>query len=162
MVFNIFLAPFWSASTEAYHSNDIQWIRNSITKYNILNIIFMLVGGVMLICSSTVYNLWLGKGKVNITFVLSLWGFIYVSISLFGGKYVSFLNGISALRIQFIGCIISPFLYIFFSLLLIKYFKLGVASLFIAAILANFNAFILAPLQYHMIVVRKKTGVWLK
>jgi O-antigen/teichoic acid export membrane protein len=160
MVFNIFLTPFWSASTEAYQNNDIKWIKNGIIKYNILNIIFMVIGIIMLFFSSSVYDLWLGKGKVDISFALSLWGFVYISISLFGGKYVSFLNGISALRIQFISSVISPILYIMTSLLLIKYFKLGVYSLFIASILANFNAYLLAPLQYHMIINKKKSGIW--
>src|SRR5690606_20162700 len=34
MLFSIFLAPFWSASTEAFLKNDIAWIKNSIKKYN--------------------------------------------------------------------------------------------------------------------------------
>lgn len=162
MGFNIFLAPFWSASTEAYLTNDIKWIRNGIKKYNILNIIFLIGGLIMLASSDTVYRLWLGKGKVNIDFTLSLWGFLFVAVSLFGGKYVSFLNGISALRIQFISCTISPFLYIAVALLMIKYFQLGVYSLFIAAIIANFNGFILAPLQYYMIIIKKKKGIWVR
>lgn len=162
MVFSIFLLPFWSASTEAYHKNDIQWIRNGIKKYNILNLLFILIGIVMLVSSSTVYRLWLGEGKVNIVFTLSLWGFLYFNVILFGGKYVSFLNGISALRIQFISSAISPFLYIALALLLINYFKMGVSSLFIASVIANFNAFLLAPLQYYKIIVQKKKGIWLK
>jgi O-antigen/teichoic acid export membrane protein len=162
MAFSIFLLPFWSASTEAYYNNDIQWIRNSIKKYNLLNLLFVAGGIIMLIFSEPIYRLWLGKGTVNIGFTLSLWGFIYFNVILYGGKYVSFLNGISALRIQFISSAISPFLYIGIALLLIKYFHLGVSSLFIASIIANFNAYFLAPLQYYKIVVQKKGGIWLK
>jgi len=162
MAFSIFLLPFWSASTEAYHKNDIQWIRNGIKKYNNLNLLFILFGIIMLVSSETIYRLWLGEGKVNIGFTLSLWGFLYFNVILFGGKYVSFLNGISALRIQFISSAISPFLYVALALLLLKYFQLGVSSLFIASVLANFNAFLLAPLQYYKIIVQKKKGIWLK
>jgi O-antigen/teichoic acid export membrane protein len=162
MVFSIFLLPFWSASTEAFHKNDIQWIRNGIKKYNILNLLFILGGIIMLVSSSTVYRLWLGEGKVNVAFTLSFWGFIYFNVILYGGKYVSFLNGISALRIQFIACAASPLLYVGLAILLIKYFHLGVSSLFIASIAANFNAFILAPLQYYKIIVQKKKGIWLR
>jgi O-antigen/teichoic acid export membrane protein len=162
MVFSIFLLPFWSASTEAYYKNDIQWIRNGIKRYNILNILFIIIGIVMLVFSSTVYRLWLGEGKVNIAFPLSLWGFLYFNVILFGGKYVSLLNGISALRIQFISCTISPFLYIAIALLLIKHFQMGVYSLFIASVIANFNAYLLAPIQYYKIIVQNKKGIWLK
>lgn len=162
MIFTIFLIPFWSASTEAYNKNEIQWIRNGIHRYNQLNIFLLIMAIIMLVFSDTIYRLWIGEGKVNIEFSLSLWGFIFYNVSMFGGKYVSFLNGISALRIQFFASVISPFLYIALALLLIKQYNMGVYSLFIASIAANFNGFLLAPFQYYMIVVKKKRGIWVK
>lgn len=162
MAFMIFITPFWSASTEAFLKGDIQWIRNSIKQYNILNIFFILAGAVMLVFSGYVYTLWLGQGTVNINFSLSLWGFIYFSILMFESKYVSFLNGISALRLQFWSSLFSPFLFIALVFLFIKHFNMGVYSLFIASIIANFNGFIVAPLQYYMIVVKNKRGLWIK
>lgn len=162
MIFTIFLAPFWSASTEAFYKKDISWIRNGIKKYNQLNLLMILAGLVMLVFSDTIYRLWIGEGKVTITFTLSLFGFLFFNTSIFGGKYVSFLNGISALRIQFVACLISPFLYIATALILIKYFRMGVHALFLASILSNFNTFILAPLQYHKIVNQGKGGIWLR
>lgn len=163
MIFVIFITPFWSASTEAYQKKDIQWIRNGIRKYNYLNIVMFIAGLVMLLFSDTVYRLWLGEGKVTIVFSLSLWGFLYFNVQMFAGKYVNFLNGISALRIQFISSIISPFLYVAIAILLIKYYHLGVYSLFAASILANFNGFILAPLQYYHIIIKKsKSAIWYK
>lgn len=162
MVFIIFLTPFWSASTEAYFKNDMAWIRNGIRRYNQLNVLMVLGGVFMLLVSDTVYRLWLGEGKVEISFLLSLFGFLFFNTSIFGGKYVSFLNGISALRIQFIACIFSPFLYIALALIMIKHYRLGVHSLFIASIITNFNTFILAPIQYHQVVVRGKKGIWVK
>jgi O-antigen/teichoic acid export membrane protein len=162
MAFGIFLNPFWSASTEAFLKKDITWIRNSIRKYNQLNIILVAVGGIMLLLSETVYELWLGKGTVQIDFKLSLWGFIFFCGSLYGGKYVSLLNGISALRLQFIACIISPFLYILVVLILIKYYDMGVYAVFIGAIVANFNTFILAPIQYYQIIIKNKRGIWIR
>ncbi|MDP4222855.1 MAG: MATE family efflux transporter [Bacteroidota bacterium] len=163
MIFTIFITPFWSASTEAYQKNDIGWIRNGIKKYNQVNLLLFLAGLIMLIFSDTVYRVWLGKGTVDIRFSLSLWGFLYFNVMMFGGKYVNFLNGISALRIQFISSVISPFLYIAVALLLIKYYHLGVYSLFIASVIASFNGFILAPLQYNRIIVKKSdSSIWYK
>lgn len=162
MLFTIFLTPFWSASTEAYLKKDIQWIKSSIKKYNILNIVLIGVGIIMVIFSNQVYDLWLSKGKVSIPMSLSIWGFLFFNVSMFGGKYVSFLNGINALRIQFLSSILSPFLYIIISLLLIRYTNMGVSALFAASILANFNGLILAPLQYHFIINKNKKGIWIK
>jgi O-antigen/teichoic acid export membrane protein len=162
MVYVIFLTPFWSASTEAYLKNDIQWIKNGIKKYTHLNILLVAAGCLMLIFSGTLYRLWLGKGTVNIGFYLSLWGFLYFSLTMFAAKYVYFLNGINALRIQFLACIVSPLLYVAVAILLIKHFRLGVYSLFIASIIANFNGYILSPLQYYMVIIRNKKGIWIK
>lgn len=162
MLFVIFLAPFWSASTEAFLKNDITWIKKGIKKYNQLTILLFFVGCIMLLFSQTAYNLWLGKGKVDISFSLSLWGFVYFLMTMFVATYVAFLNGINALRIQFIACLISPFVYIGIALLLIKYYHMGTYSLFIASIACNFNGLILAPLQYHMVINKKKKGIWIK
>lgn len=162
MLFGIFLMPFWSASTEAYFKNDITWIKKSVKKYNQLMILMFFAGCIMLYFSKPIYDLWLGKGKVNITFYLSMFGFIYFMTTMLADTYVSFLNGINALRIQFIACLFSPFVYIGVALLLIKYYKLGPFSLFIASIICNFNGLILAPLQYHMVVNKKKKGIWIR
>jgi len=162
MGFVIFLSPFWSASTDAYAKGDIKWIKNSMKKYNLLNIAFVVIGIIMLLFSNKIYDLWLGKGTVHISFPLSFWGFIYVSTVIFGAKYVNFLNGISALRIQFWASIFSPVLYIGLVFLFLNYFKMGVYSLFIASVVANINGFIIAPLQYYMIIDKNKKGIWLK
>ena len=162
MVFMIFITPFWSASTEAFLKGDIQWIRNSMKKYNLLNLIFMALGIIMLILSGFIYSLWLGEGTVDISFQLSLWGFFYFSVMMFESKYVSFLNGISALRIQFWASIFSPFLFVGLVLLFINHFKMGVYAIFLASIIANFNGFLIAPLQYYMIIVKKKRGLWIR
>jgi O-antigen/teichoic acid export membrane protein len=162
MLFNIFLTPFWSASTEAFHKNDIQWIKNGIKRYNQLNILMTVVSLLMLIFSDAFYRFWLGEGKVSIMFSLSMWGFFYFNLSMFGGKYCSLLNGISALRIQFISSIISPFIYIAAAILLIKHFHVGVHSLFIASIIANFNGYLLGPIQYYMVINKNKRGIWIK
>jgi O-antigen/teichoic acid export membrane protein len=162
MVFIIFLTPFWSASTEAYFKGDIGWIKKAIKQYNLLNWLLFLGSIVMLVFSERIYDLWLGEGTVEISFMLSLWGFFFFNVTIYGLKYVNFLNGISALKIQFIASAISPFLFLFTALLLIRYFHLGVYSLFIASVIANFNGYFLAPLQYYQIVHKNKKGIWVK
>lgn len=162
MVFAIFLTPFWSASTEAFQKGDFQWIRNGIKRYNQLNVVLVIAGFVMLAFSSFVYRVWLGEGTVEIPFILSLFGFLFFNTSMFGGKYVSFLNGISALRIQFIACLISPFIFIALVLLFIKVLHMGVYALYIAGIAANFNTFILAPIQTNQVLNKGKRGIWIR
>lgn len=158
----IFVAPFWSASTEAYLKNDINWIKNSMKRYNFLNLILFGVGLLMLLLSQIIYNLWLGSGTVKIDFWLSASGLVFFSVLLYGAKYVSFLNGIGALRIQFWCCLVSPFLYVVLAMLFIKQFQMGVYAIFLAAVIANFNGYVIAPIQYKMVIYKNKKGIWTK
>lgn len=162
MGFTIFLTPFWSASTEAFAKGDIQWIKNGIRKYTWLNLIMVFVGVGMLLGSNFFFDIWLGKGTVQIDFMLTFWGFVFFCAAMFGGKYVSLLNGISALRLQFLASLISPLLYIATVYVLIHYYHMGVYAIFIGSIVANFNAIILAPIQYHQIINKGKKGIWIK
>lgn len=162
MVFNIFLAPFWSASTEAFQKNDIKWIKNGVKRYNQLHALILLGTILMLVFSAPFYRLWLGEGKVVVAMSLSFWGFVYFNVMMYGSKYVQLLNGLSYLRIQFIASIVSPFLYIGVVLFLVKYLNMGVYSMFIASVIANFNGLILAPLQYHMVINKNRQGFWVK
>lgn len=161
MGLGILLGPFWTASTDAYHKNDINWIKNSVKKYLLVVIALLLIGFIMLIFSEKFYQVWL-KGKVEIEFVLSMWGFIFVAFYGFGNIFVNFLNGISALRIQFWSCLFSPLLYIAIAFILIKFSDLGVSSLFVAALIASFNGWFIAPIQYYLIIYKNRGGIWIK
>ncbi len=161
MAFGIFLAPFWSAATDAFFKNDIPWIKKAITRYLQLGILLLCGGGIMLLFSEQVYQLWL-QDKVDIDFTLSLWGYIFICSFTFASIFVNFLNGISALKIQFWASLISPVIYVAVALLLINYYGVGVHALFIASLVANINGIIIAPIQYYLIVYKKKKGIWLR
>jgi hypothetical protein len=47
-------------------------------------------------------------------------------------------------------------------MILIKYYKMGIYALFVASIIANFNGYILSPLQYYQVIIRNKKGIWVK
>lgn len=162
MVYNIFLIPFWSASTEAYVKKDIQWIKNGMKRYKVLNLLLVGIGIIMLFFSETIYRLWLGEGTVKIGLLLSFSGFIYYSVIMFGAKYVSFLNSINALQIQFWASFVSPFVFLFFALLFIKHYHVGPSAVFFASILCNINGILLAPIQYYQIVIKNKKGIWIR
>lgn len=161
MGFGIFLTPFWSASTDAFFKNDINWIKKATIKYLQIGLLFVLGGVGMLLISDTVYRLWL-KGQVEIDFTLSLWGLLFFTSFMFGSIFVNFLNGISALKIQFWASLISPLIFVGVAYLLIDYYDMGVHALFISSLVASFNGIIIAPLQYYLIIYKKKKGIWIK
>jgi len=156
------LHPLWSAATQAYHRNEYEWIKSTTKKYIKLFFIFVACGFVMLLVSHIVYDIWIGKNVVFIPFVLSLCCFLYFSINMFGSIFVNILNGIGAIRLQFLFSLFTPAIYIGLCFLFIKQFHLGIYSVFIAAIISNVNGFIIAPIQYIKIFVRNKKGIWVE
>lgn len=152
MVMAIFLAPFWSSVTDAFYKNDFLWIDRAKKKYLKMSILLVTGGFIMLIVSPFVYEIWLGKNVLNITFQNSLLMYIFSSVGAIGSVYCTILNGIGALNVQFKASILSPFVFVLLSFLFMSYFKLGINSIILASIIANFNAYILAPIQYNSIL----------
>ncbi len=161
MGFMIMLSPLWSGVTDAYNTADFSWIKNVIKKYLLLLIPFIAAGIVMLIVSDWAYDEWIGKDKVQVDFKISLLFFIFFSTGMFASIFVSVINGIGALRIQFFTAIIGSVCFIALSLLLINFFNFGVEAVLIASIVTNVFGYIIAPMQVYNIFYKKSTQrIW--
>jgi O-antigen/teichoic acid export membrane protein len=163
MGFMILIGPFWSGVTDAYNSGDISWIRNTVKKYLLILIAFILAGFIMLFFATTIYNLWIGKGIVYVSFSISLLCLIFFSTGMFASIFVFAMNGIGALKIQFFSSLLSSAVFFTLSLVLIKHFHIGVEAILISAILSNFYGYIVAPFQYYQIFIKRSTAaIWYK
>lgn len=152
----IFMTPLWSAVTDAYAKNDLDWIIKAEIKYRKIALSIVVLGIIMLILSNFAFDIWLGKGKVEIPFLTSFLMFLFFSISVFGTIYVNILNGISALNIQFIASVFSPFVFLILSYCLTHFVNLGINGIIIASIVANVNSYLVAPLQFRKIFFPRK------
>lgn len=158
--FMIALQPLWSATTDAYNKGDYKWITNTTKKYLILFVLLCFSGVLMLFVCNFMYDLWIGKNVVSITFTLSFWCLVYMITSMFGNIFVNTLNGIGAVKLQFIFSLFTPFLYIALCIVFIKYLNMGIYAVLVAAILSNINGFVIAPIQYIKIFLQNKKGIW--
>jgi O-antigen/teichoic acid export membrane protein len=163
MGFNILLSPLWSGVTDAYNTQDTAWIKNAIKKYLFILVPFLIIGIVMLIFSQTVYELWMGKNVVNVDSTVSLLCLVYFATGMFASIFVSVINGIGALRIQFYCSIVACIAFVALALLFIKQLDWGVKSVVAASILTNVFGYIIAPLQVYNIFYKKsKNPIWYK
>ncbi len=161
MGFMILLSPLWSGVTDAYNSGEAAWIKNAVKKYLLILIPFIITGVIMLIMSAKIYELWIGKNIEHVDFNVSLLCFIFFSTTMFASIFVSVINGIGALQIQFFTAIIGSICFLGLSLLLIKYFKLGVQSIIISSIITNVFGYIIAPIQFYNIFYKKsRARIW--
>jgi len=165
MVFMILITPLWSGVTDAYNTSDFVWIKNAIRKYLYLLVPFILGGIIMLIFSQQVYYQlyyrWAGKNVVHIEFSISLLCLIFVCTNMFTNIFVFVINGIGALRIQFIAGVISSSCFFLLTLLFIKQFQWGVKSVLLASIITNLYGYIIAPIQvYNILYKRSAAKIW--
>lgn len=161
MVFTIAISPLWSGTTDAYNSGDIRWIKKVVKKYLIFLVPFILGGGIMLVFADTVYDFWLRNENVNIKFSISLLCYLYFSTSMFASIFVAVLNGIGALKIQFYTSIIASVLYLVLVLTLIKRYNFGIEAVLIGSIVTNVYGYLLAPMQYYNVFIKKsKSKIW--
>ena len=161
MVFMILLTPLWSGVTDAYHKGDFTWIKNVVNKYLLVLVPFVLAGGFMLALSAQVYDLWLGKNVIHIAFSISFLCYIYLSTFMFSSIFVSVINGVGALTIQFVTSIVTSIGFIALSMILIKRFHFGIEAILISIILSNVYGFLIAPIQYYKIFIKSsKSRIW--
>lgn len=161
MVFAILITPLWSGVTDAYNSEDIQWIRNAVKKYLYVLFPFIFMGIIMLLISKQVYEIWLGKGVVNISFEISILCLIFFATQMFAMIFVHVLNGIGALKIQFYSSFLTSIGFISLSIVLIKVFHFGIESILISSILSNVFGYLIAPIQYYNVFIKKsKLKIW--
>ena len=155
MVWGIFTAPLWTAVTDAIARKDYDWVRKAKDRYLKLFGLMALVAPLMLVLSHPVYHIWVGD-KVSVGFWLSFWVMLYNMVFMYGTIYVDLLNGAGELKVQAIASCISPLVFLGVAYGLYK-LGCGIPSILIASIVANFNGFLLAPLQYRRLFQTKLT-----
>lgn len=161
MVFTIVTTPLWSSVTDSYSQGDEAWIKHVVNRYLYVLLAFVAVALLMLAFSDAIYDLWIGKNQLHISFKISLMCCLFVITSMFATIFVSVLNGIGALKIQFISSLITPVLFILISLFFVLRLETGVEGILISSIIANVFGVVIAPIQYYKIFINKSTAkVW--
>ena len=161
IIFGIVLTPYWSAFTDAYAKNDMEWIKQSIRKMRVL---WLYASGLTLLIyffAGLFYKLWLGsKIDIPIPNSLSLSIAVYVVLATWQSIYTYALNGIGKLRVQLIMVIATALINIPLSIYLINIF--GIAGTVIANIILVLIMDIVFTYQINQIIGQKATGIWNK
>lgn len=161
MVFNVVIAPFWSAFTEAYVKKENEWIKSMMRKLVMIWAGLSSIVVLMIIFSDFVYALWVGE-EIEVPFLLSLLTGLFVIIVNWNNMFGYFLNGVGKVRIQFYHSIIIAFVNIPLSIFFAESLNLGISGIMLSTIVCLIAASIWAPIQYLKIINNKATGIWNK
>lgn len=157
MLMNLILAPLWSATTDAYVKDDIEWIRHTMKSIRRILLFIALCLIIMVIFSGFIYKIWIGN-EVCIPLSLSAYMASYIMIILISLTYSNFLNGLGKLKIQTINTVIAAivFLPLCYSLGKIA----GINGIIMGMCLVNISGLILNRIQFYKVINRTATGIW--
>jgi O-antigen/teichoic acid export membrane protein len=159
MLFLIVLEPFWSAFTQAYVKDEINWIKKSIRK--LLMIWGLSLGGsvIMLALSGWVYDIWIGD-MIIVPFHLSLLMMFFFMIKSWNNVFVYLINGVGKIRLQLYMSIVIAVINIPMSIFFAKNLEMGSAGVILGTIVCLSFGAVLHPIQYKRIINKTARGIW--
>ncbi|MFT3752801.1 MAG: oligosaccharide flippase family protein [Paludibacter sp.] len=157
MCFMIISTPMWSAFTDAYAKNDIQWIKSTIATMEKIWVFLAAITIVILLFSPMIYKLWLGD-KVVVPFVLSVAMSSYVIVYIWQTIHVFLLNGIGKIKLQLYLVIFSSLINIPLAIFLGRMF--GLVGITITSTLLFTVMGIIFSIQTRKILNNTATKIW--
>lgn len=142
----LYMAPLWSAFTDAYIKNDINWITSKINfliKFLIPVMIFVMF---IIFFGKHIFDFWLHTSveyKLDLFVYMGIYSVILIWSNIFG----CFLNGISKINGQLISSVIAAIINIPLSIYFVKNLNLGNAGVILATIFSISIFAIVGPIQ---------------
>jgi len=158
--YTIILVPFAAATTDAYVRKDIDWIKRSMKKLNLVALLASITIFIMLLASKFAIHLWVGD-KVIVPYSLAIALTIYNIMSVFVSPYANFQGAVGKLNVRVYIAIFKIVTFIPAAIFLIKLW--GAVGLVVAIIVINTLVnLIFGLIQYKMIINNRAKGIWNK
>ena len=135
MIYAIIITPIWSAVTEAFVKKDINWLKSTLKKLNIISLVFILIIIIMSFFSEFMYDIWLGN-RVEIPILLSLSMGLFSIVRIILSPYSSYINGIGKLALSIRLSVFKIIFFIPCAILLVQT-DLGASGVVFATIIFN-------------------------
>ena len=161
IVFFVILTPMWSAYTEAYIKDDIDWIRNAVNKILKVWILLSILIIVMIAAANWVYDIWLNS-KIEVPLLLTILMGLFAIVSNWNNIFAYFINGVGKIRLQLYNSIFVAIINIPLSIYFAKNLGMGISGVIAATCVCVGIGAIWSPIQYTKIVNKKATGIWEK
>ena len=157
-IFTVICMPYWTATTDAYERHDMEWIRKSTKRLDIMTLSIFLCMIVMIICSNFVYSIWIGN-DIIIDPKLSISIAAYVFILIYSERYSYIINGFGMLRLQLIFTIGAAILFIPLSYFVVSW-KHDIIWFVGVMCMVNIPGMIMNRIQFYKIINNQAKGIW--
>jgi O-antigen/teichoic acid export membrane protein len=159
MGFMIIVAPFWSAFTEAWAKQDVDWIAGIMKKLMKLWLVIVAGGIILLAFSGFIFKVWIGN-NFTVPLSISILSLSWILLTAWNGIFGQFLNGVGKIKLQLYlgisGAIINVPLAIFLGRLM------GITGILLANVILGLLGAWIYPLQYKKLITKKAIGIWNK
>lgn len=157
--FSIFMAPIWSAVTDAKSRGDRAWISTTLRRLLGLWTIMTACAALMIVLAPWFYNLWVGD-EIIIPSSLSFWWGAYVVVGALGSIYLNIINGYGHV---FLHSLVACGVTVGFIPLAVWLGHLwGATGVVIAMCITATVDLLWAPIQAHLLLSGKARGIWLR
>lgn len=159
MAFMIVVSPFWSAFTEAWTKQDIDWIKKSMNKLMSGWLLLVIAGSIMISISDDVFRFWI-RSDFEVGFWLSFLSMLWVLINAWNGIFSQFLNGVGRIKLQLVIGIIAAITNIPLALFLGNLY--GIEGVLISNVILGCLTVVVYPIQYRKLITGKAYGIFNK
>jgi len=154
-VHTILITPLWSAFTESYINNDLNWIRKTFKKLNIYTLLLTLFIVAIALSAKPIIFLWLKDLSFYSAPLVTAMA-IYAFIIMWNNNYAYFLNGINKLKLQLCTAVVGGAINIPVSIFLAVNMGLGSAGVALGSIISLSLFAVAGPLQsVHILKMRE-------
>lgn len=155
----IVTTPLWSAYTDAFHRDDMEWIKRMLRKQVLLFLVIILAVFFIAIIAKVFIKIWIGNGfEIDIVLIISM--SLLVLISTWLNIFSYFLNGVQKIKVSWMTSVVAMLFNIPISILLAKHTSLGVSAVVVGTICSLLPGVFLGPFQTLKIINKRDFGIW--
>lgn len=156
----ILMAPLWSAYSDAYHRNDMEWIKETIKNQLKIYLLIIVATTLLIFLANPIISLWIGKDFfVDNMLIIAMALFILVSTwnNIFG--YI--LGGLGYVRLGAYYTLITAILNIPISYYFAITLDFGISGIMYGTVFSIFISSIISPIQvYYFVYLNNKNKLY--
>jgi len=131
--FMIFISPYWSAYTDAFHKGDYIWMKKTYIYIKKVWLFVILSSLIFLVCSRFILNLWVNDQVKPSTFFLVL-NAVYVVLYTHMAIHNQIVNGIGRISLQLRIAFLTSLIFVPLSYVFVKHFSFGLNGIMLSMI----------------------------
>lgn len=157
--FFIIISPFWSAFTEAYVKNELEWVKRAYRRLKLSWLLTLVAIGLMLSLAPFIYPIWLGAG-FSVDWPLHILMGTFVLLVCWNNIAVTVLNGFGKVKLQLYTTVFGALLNLPLCILFGREWNMGLKGIVLASVVSLSFTTILGSIQADKLVSRRAKGFW--